>query len=677
MPKINQLTPATSLANTDLIITDTNTGSNTRNIQYANLRTQIQNESASVFAAHGEIASDQQVATAVGNWLDANVTPTGSAVAIDDTLLISGAAADAQATGKMIVINGTSAASTRVNITTSDTDVELAEMSDVNELKNANAYNILSGHINPGSNQTINGITFSWNNNVCSISGTASATAYYYFGDKFDIPDGYKSGDTLYGKFQDSETGVLMLVVFYDTNGQYIQNQDALIATEKTFTIPANASKMRIGLVVRNGTSFSSPVSIDFYSIRALTAPSNSDLIKIINEGGLISAQDFIKQISGISGVSITTDSYTDEMIVNLSSTTYTKTWVSIDIACAPMTCYLLEFYGKCSFVDYSSDASRGALLMIEFFDKNGAQIGVKYNAEILGADSRRYHRCGAVSPLGAKTVRLRVASRSNCTAELANVSLRPVPGYQGRSGKGVQIDAHLGCIMTAPKNTMPAFEQAKIAGYNTCICNVKFTSDGVPVVIHDQTIDATSNGSGQVSSYTYEQLLTYDFGSWFNAAYTGTKIPTLEEVLTFLSVNGIRPAISLHGDQSNAQLDIVAELFARHSAGDCVIKSFSYNTIRYMYSKLGKAAAYVWDVDGTIPESDMIEFKTDFPDVTICIESIPSYVTQESVNMAHSHGIQRSVYDLVDTAQLRKYLLMGIDRVCMDFFSDVVTPVM
>lgn len=137
MPKINQLTPATSLANTDLIITDTNTGSNTRNIQYANLRTQIQNESASVFAAHGEIASDQQVATAVGNWLDANVTPTGSAVAIDDTLLISGAAADAQATGKMIVINGTSAASTRVNITTSDTDVELAEMSDVNELKNA------------------------------------------------------------------------------------------------------------------------------------------------------------------------------------------------------------------------------------------------------------------------------------------------------------------------------------------------------------------------------------------------------------------------------------------------------------------------------------------------------------------------------------------------------------
>lgn len=99
MPKINQLTPATSLANTDLIITDTNTGSNTRNIQYSNLRTQIQNESTSVFALKGEYATDEQVATAVTNWLDENVDPAGSAVVVDSTLTISGAAADAKIAG--------------------------------------------------------------------------------------------------------------------------------------------------------------------------------------------------------------------------------------------------------------------------------------------------------------------------------------------------------------------------------------------------------------------------------------------------------------------------------------------------------------------------------------------------------------------------------------------------
>ena len=137
MPKINQLKPATSLANTDIMIADTSTGSDTRKIAYSDLRAQVQNESKSVFAMKGEIASDEQVADAVGDWLDTHVTPTGSAVAIDDTLKIQGAAADAKAAGEIIVINGTSGNGTRVNITTTDTDIELAEMSDVNELKSA------------------------------------------------------------------------------------------------------------------------------------------------------------------------------------------------------------------------------------------------------------------------------------------------------------------------------------------------------------------------------------------------------------------------------------------------------------------------------------------------------------------------------------------------------------
>ena len=151
MPKINQLNPATSLANTDIMIADASTGSDTRKIAYSDLRTQIQNESKSVFALKGEIASDDQVADAVGDWLTEHVTPTGSAVAIDDTLKIQGAAADAKAAGEIIVVNGTSGNGTRVNITTTDTDIELAEMSDVNGLKSAlqkyNTVDVIAGMI--------------------------------------------------------------------------------------------------------------------------------------------------------------------------------------------------------------------------------------------------------------------------------------------------------------------------------------------------------------------------------------------------------------------------------------------------------------------------------------------------------------------------------------------------
>jgi len=99
MPKINQLKPATSLANTDIMIADTSTGSDTRKIAYSDLRTQVQNESKSVFALKGETATDEQVTTAVTNWLDTNVDPVGSAVVVDKTLSIDGAAADAKTTG--------------------------------------------------------------------------------------------------------------------------------------------------------------------------------------------------------------------------------------------------------------------------------------------------------------------------------------------------------------------------------------------------------------------------------------------------------------------------------------------------------------------------------------------------------------------------------------------------
>lgn len=102
MPKINQLTGASSLANTDIMIADTASGTSTRKIAYQDLRTQLQNESKSVFALKGETATDAQVADAVGDWLDEHVTPSGSAVVIDDTLKIPGAAADSKAAGETI-----------------------------------------------------------------------------------------------------------------------------------------------------------------------------------------------------------------------------------------------------------------------------------------------------------------------------------------------------------------------------------------------------------------------------------------------------------------------------------------------------------------------------------------------------------------------------------------------
>lgn len=91
-------------------------------------------------------------------------------------------------------------------------------------------------------------------------------------------------------------------------------------------------------------------------------------------------------------------------------------------------------------------------------------------------------------------------------------------------------IFAHRGASAYAPENTMPAFELACEMGAEAFELDVHLTGDGKAVVIHDEDIGRTSNGTGPVESMTYEELLTYDFSNG-KEQFAGVKIPLLEEV--------------------------------------------------------------------------------------------------------------------------------------------------
>lgn len=96
-------------------------------------------------------------------------------------------------------------------------------------------------------------------------------------------------------------------------------------------------------------------------------------------------------------------------------------------------------------------------------------------------------------------------------------------------------VIAHRGASGYAPENTMPAFEKALDMGTEGIELDVHMTADGGIVVIHDHTIDRTSNGKGLVKTFTLDQIKEFDFGSWFNPGFRGIKIPTLGEVLELL----------------------------------------------------------------------------------------------------------------------------------------------
>ena len=91
---------------------------------------------------------------------------------------------------------------------------------------------------------------------------------------------------------------------------------------------------------------------------------------------------------------------------------------------------------------------------------------------------------------------------------------------------------AHRGANQVAPENTLRAFREALNRSADGIELDVRLSADGVPVVIHDPTVDATTDGSGVVANMTFAQLRTLDAGGWFDPAFKGERIPSLDEVL-------------------------------------------------------------------------------------------------------------------------------------------------
>ena len=94
-------------------------------------------------------------------------------------------------------------------------------------------------------------------------------------------------------------------------------------------------------------------------------------------------------------------------------------------------------------------------------------------------------------------------------------------------------VIAHRGASSYAPENTLAAFDLALQMGVRHIELDVDVTSDGHVVVIHDNTVDRTTDGSGPVASHTLAALRGFDAGSWFGAKFAGERIPTFDEVLS------------------------------------------------------------------------------------------------------------------------------------------------
>jgi glycerophosphoryl diester phosphodiesterase len=132
-----------------------------------------------------------------------------------------------------------------------------------------------------------------------------------------------------------------------------------------------------------------------------------------------------------------------------------------------------------------------------------------------------------------------------------------------------------------APENTLAGLRAAASAGCRGVEFDVMLSADGVPLLIHDETLERTTNGRGAVAETPIAQLRALDAGAWFGAQFAGERLPTLEEAVRtcralglFMNIE-IKPAARHEVVTGQVVAARVAELGGAHS-GDVLLSSFS-----------------------------------------------------------------------------------------------------
>jgi glycerophosphoryl diester phosphodiesterase len=142
-------------------------------------------------------------------------------------------------------------------------------------------------------------------------------------------------------------------------------------------------------------------------------------------------------------------------------------------------------------------------------------------------------------------------------------------------------IWAHRGASKIAPENTMAAFSAAVELGADGLELDIHLSQDSIPVVIHDESLERTTDGRGLVANASLEQLQQLDAGGWFSPEFMGESLPTLAEVLSEFSG---KLSLNLELKEFSAGVEVLS-LLRQHPDAEVVISSFDYDLLKGLRS--------------------------------------------------------------------------------------------
>jgi glycerophosphoryl diester phosphodiesterase len=220
---------------------------------------------------------------------------------------------------------------------------------------------------------------------------------------------------------------------------------------------------------------------------------------------------------------------------------------------------------------------------------------------------------------------------------------------------------AHRGASGTFPENTLSAFRAAIEAGADMCELDVQLTRDGAVVVIHDETVDRTTDGKGEVAELTLAELKQLDAGARFkDGALKGERIPTLDEV--FVVTSG-RCGLNIELKAGGLEHQVAQTMQARGAFADSIVSSFEWEYLKKIQQlHFNVRIALLADDKPVDLMMNAVAMRAH------AINPRWDMVTADLCKAAHERGLKVYTWTVDADARMRALIECGVDGIMTNF---------
>ena len=226
---------------------------------------------------------------------------------------------------------------------------------------------------------------------------------------------------------------------------------------------------------------------------------------------------------------------------------------------------------------------------------------------------------------------------------------------------------AHRGAGKLAPENTLAAFRLGASHGYRAFECDVKLSADKQPFLLHDATLERTSNGIGAAGDLRWEELSRLDAGAWHSAAFAGEPLPSLQRIADHVQRHGHALNIEIKatpGTEAATGL-AVASACTRLWAGSRAALLFS----SFQPVALQAAQACAPHIPRALLLDTLWPNWLDAARSLACVAVVSNHRLMDAALMAdlHAAGLRSLCYTVNDAADARRLLALGVHGLITD----------